>query len=185
MHKIPLQEYSVNFQNTPTADTCHKFCGKNDDCNWWSWEPEQTLCVVFANCTDSPSGEPDIGQCPTCISGQRMWGSAYFKRVFIVTHYVIPKTGVHPVTATVQSSARATLWNLTRWLVSRTASGPAETTWTASGTPWRGPLTTVCFTVIVTIHSSATTVPAAQSPAQEGSFMGSDISMLSLKPPIQ
>ena len=43
----------------------------------------------------------------------------------------------------------------------------------------------MCFTVIVTIHSSVTTVPPAQSPAQEGSFMGSDISMLSLKPPIQ
>ena len=67
-----LQEYLVNFQNTLSADACHMFCRKNDDCSWWSWEPKQTLCLVFANCTDSPSGDPDVAQCPTCISGRRM-----------------------------------------------------------------------------------------------------------------
>ena len=64
------QEYSVNFQASLDAESCHKFCGGNKGCEWWSWEPEQTLCILFANCTDS--GHPDTGPCPDCISGQRL-----------------------------------------------------------------------------------------------------------------
>ena len=65
-----FQEYSVNFQESTDAESCHKFCGINDDCEWWSWQPELSLCMLFANCTDS--GHPDTALCPDCISGQRM-----------------------------------------------------------------------------------------------------------------
>ena len=68
---LSLQEYSVNFQGQSTdAESCHKMCGKNKDCKWWSWEPAQTLCMLFSNCTES--GHPDAGLCPDCISGQRL-----------------------------------------------------------------------------------------------------------------
>ena len=69
----PLQEYSVNFESIKTAELCHKLCGKNDDCKWWTWEPDNSLCSLFANCTDPTqgTGHPDAGPCPNCISGQR------------------------------------------------------------------------------------------------------------------
>jgi len=67
------EEYSVNFEEIDSAESCHKFCGKNDDCKWWTWEPENSLCSLFANCTDPKqgTGHPDAGRCPNCISGQR------------------------------------------------------------------------------------------------------------------
>ena len=69
-----LQEYSVDFQGHAEgegdAESCHRFCGKTEDCQWWSWEPAQSLCIAFANCTES--GPPDAGVCPDCISGQRL-----------------------------------------------------------------------------------------------------------------
>merc|ERR1712117_949431 len=46
------QEYSLNFKVTQDAEGCHKFCGKNQECNWWSWEPAFELCMLFAKCTD-------------------------------------------------------------------------------------------------------------------------------------
>ena len=66
-----FQEYSVNFERWPDAESCHKFCTKNKDCEWWSWEPTNTLCVLYANCTES--GYPDTAACPHCISGQQLW----------------------------------------------------------------------------------------------------------------
>merc|ERR1712038_2119613 len=39
------QEYSVNFKRTDDVDLCHKFCGQNEDCSWWSFEPSQKLCL--------------------------------------------------------------------------------------------------------------------------------------------
>ena len=65
------QEYSVNFQQVSDADSCHKFCGKNEDCGWWSFEPSQSMCMAFKNCTES--GHPDTGACPDCISGERLY----------------------------------------------------------------------------------------------------------------
>jgi len=67
------QEYSVNFEAADSAESCHKFCGKNDDCKWWSWEPDQSGCFLFANCTDikQSTGHPNIDPCHDCISGQR------------------------------------------------------------------------------------------------------------------
>ena len=65
-----LQEYSVNFKGLEDAESCHRICGKNEDCEWWSWEPAQDLCMLFANCTES--GHPDAGICPDCISGERL-----------------------------------------------------------------------------------------------------------------
>jgi len=64
------QEYSINFKMNADADGCQKFCGLNEACNWWSYEPEQSLCVLFTNCTES--GEPDKVVCPDCISGERL-----------------------------------------------------------------------------------------------------------------
>merc|ERR1712241_1438681 len=67
------EEYSVNFEEIDSAESCHKFCGKNDDCKWWTWEPSLTLCSLFANCTDPKhsTGHPDAGPCSDCISGQQ------------------------------------------------------------------------------------------------------------------
>ena len=66
-----IQGYSVNFRGkTLEPETCHKTCGKNDDCEWWSWEPTHSMCMLFSNCTES--GHPDVGLCPECISGQRL-----------------------------------------------------------------------------------------------------------------
>merc|ERR1712241_345252 len=67
------EEYSVNFEKIDNAEACHKFCGKNDDCKWWTWEPSLTLCSLFANCTDPKhsTGHPDAGPCSDCISGQQ------------------------------------------------------------------------------------------------------------------
>ena len=63
---LSLQEYSVNFQGQSTdAESCHKMCGKNKDCEWWSWEPAQSLCMLFSNCTESGHPEAEIpdGRC--------------------------------------------------------------------------------------------------------------------------
>jgi len=67
------EEYSVNFEDIGSAESCHKFCGKNDDCKWWTWEPSNSLCSLFANCTDPKhsTGHPDAGPCSDCISGQQ------------------------------------------------------------------------------------------------------------------
>jgi len=67
------EEYSVNFEEISSAESCHKFCGKNDDCKWWTWEHDNSLCSLFANCTDpkQSTGHPDAGACPDCISGQQ------------------------------------------------------------------------------------------------------------------
>merc|ERR1711978_68547 len=64
------QGYSVNFQQRSDAESCHMFCGKNEDCEWWSFEPSQSMCIAFENCTES--GNPDNGACPDCISGERL-----------------------------------------------------------------------------------------------------------------
>merc|ERR1712038_1426426 len=64
------QEYSVDFKKTEDVDHCQKFCGTDDDCNWWSFEPAQNLCVLFGNCTES--GNPNQVVCPDCISGQKL-----------------------------------------------------------------------------------------------------------------
>merc|ERR1711934_434168 len=67
------EEYSVNFEKITSAESCHKFCGKNDDCKWWTWEHENLLCSLFANCTDpkQSTGHPNAGACSDCISGQQ------------------------------------------------------------------------------------------------------------------
>merc|ERR1712241_979096 len=67
------EEYSVNFEKIDNAEACHKFCGKNDDCKWWTWEPDNLLCSLFANCTDpkQSTGHPNAGPCSDCISGQQ------------------------------------------------------------------------------------------------------------------
>jgi len=66
------EEYSVNFEKIDTAEACHKFCGKNDDCKWWTWVQDNSLCSLFANCTDPKhsAGHPNAGPCSNCISGQ-------------------------------------------------------------------------------------------------------------------
>ena len=69
--QISLQEYSVNMQMSVDAESCHKTCTKNYDCEWWTWLPTQSLCILFHNCTES--GYPDARLCPDCISGQRMY----------------------------------------------------------------------------------------------------------------
>ena len=71
LNEASFQEYSLNFKQTADADACHKFCGKqNEACNWWSFEPAQSLCVLFGNCTEN--GEPDKIICEDCISGERL-----------------------------------------------------------------------------------------------------------------
>merc|ERR1712241_295414 len=65
------QEYSLNFKKVDDADACHKFAGKEGEAvNWWSFEPAQSLCVLFGNCTEA--GGPDQIICPDCISGKRV-----------------------------------------------------------------------------------------------------------------
>jgi len=64
------QELSVDFSYQEDAEGCHSFCGKLDGCNWWSWEPEQSLCMAFDDCT--ASGGPDSHICPDCISGEKL-----------------------------------------------------------------------------------------------------------------
>merc|ERR1719158_1508974 len=68
------QEYAVNFQSIGDAKSCHKFCSQNDDCKWWSWEPDHSQCMLFSNCTDIKHSKerPNSELCPDCISGQRM-----------------------------------------------------------------------------------------------------------------
>jgi len=66
------QEYSIDFKVTQDAEGCHKFCGKNDECNWWSWEPVFELCMLFVNCTDNGIDPPAVEPCPDCISGEKM-----------------------------------------------------------------------------------------------------------------
>jgi len=65
------QEYSIDFKVTQDAEGCHKFCGKNNECNWWSWEPAFELCMLFVNCTDGVD-PPAVEPCPDCISGEKM-----------------------------------------------------------------------------------------------------------------
>ena len=70
----PFQEYSLDFKDTEDPEGCHKFCGKNEECNWWSWEPEgcsSGLCILFANCTDG-TDPPDVEACGDCISGEKL-----------------------------------------------------------------------------------------------------------------
>ena len=64
------QELSVDFSYQEDAEGCHSFCGKLDGCNWWSWEPEQSLCMAFDDCT--ASGGPDAHICPDCITGEKL-----------------------------------------------------------------------------------------------------------------
>merc|ERR1712024_354385 len=64
------QELSVDFSYQEDAEGCHSFCGKLDGCNWWSWEPEQSLCIAFDDCT--ASGGPDGHICPDCITGEKL-----------------------------------------------------------------------------------------------------------------
>jgi len=64
------QEYSLDFKVTQDAEGCHKFCGKNQDCNWWSWEPAFELCMLFHNCTEVGIDPPAVEPCPDCISGE-------------------------------------------------------------------------------------------------------------------
>jgi len=66
------QEYSIDFKDTKDAEGCHKFCGNNNECNWWSWEPELDLCMLFVNCTEANIDPPLFDPCPTCISGQKL-----------------------------------------------------------------------------------------------------------------
>ena len=66
---ISTQEYSVNFQRSRDAESCHIFCGRNSDCKWWTWEPSLGLCTAFHNCTES--GHPDVALCEKCISGEK------------------------------------------------------------------------------------------------------------------
>jgi len=65
------QEYSLDFKVTQDAEGCHKFCGKNQECNWWSWEPAFELCMLFANCTEVGIDPPAVEPCPECISGEK------------------------------------------------------------------------------------------------------------------
>ena len=59
-----------DFSKQDDAESCHAFCGKLDGCNWWSWEPEQSLCLAFENCT--LSGGPSGSICEDCISGEKL-----------------------------------------------------------------------------------------------------------------
>ena len=55
---------------TEDAEGCHKFCSKNKDCTWWSWEPAFELCMIYANCTEEGVDPPAVEPCPECISGE-------------------------------------------------------------------------------------------------------------------
>ena len=67
-----LQEYSFDFKYTEDVEQCHKFCGKKDECNWWSWEPELDLCLLYTNCTEEGVDPPAVEPCPECISGEKL-----------------------------------------------------------------------------------------------------------------
>ena len=69
---LSSKEYSLDFKVTEDAEGCHKFCGKTDECNWWSWEPAFELCMLFVNCTDNGIDPPAVEPCPDCISGEKM-----------------------------------------------------------------------------------------------------------------
>merc|ERR1712241_1035879 len=64
------QEYSIDFSKQENAEDCHSFCGKLEGCNWWSWQPDQSLCLAFQNCT--VAGAPSDAICPDCISGEKL-----------------------------------------------------------------------------------------------------------------
>jgi len=66
------QEYSIDFKDTKDAEGCHKFCGNNNECNWWSWEPDFELCMLFVNCTEANIDPPLVAPCSSCISGQKL-----------------------------------------------------------------------------------------------------------------
>ena len=68
------QGYTVNFKYTEFVDQCHRFCGENKNCNWWTWEPALELCMLYVNCTNPPAyiDQPAVEPCPGCISGQKM-----------------------------------------------------------------------------------------------------------------
>ena len=70
-----FKDYSVNFVHTDNADACHKSCGKQEDCEWWTWDPDLHLCIGFSNCTDlgvlMDLGYPVASSCENCISGQK------------------------------------------------------------------------------------------------------------------
>jgi len=65
------QEYSLDFKATQDAEGCHKFCGKSQECNWWSWEPAFELCMLYSNCTEDGVDPPAVEPCPECISGEK------------------------------------------------------------------------------------------------------------------
>jgi hypothetical protein len=66
------QEYSLDFKDTEDPEGCHKFCGKNDECNWWSWEPAFKLCILYSNCTAKGVDPPNVEACGDCISGEKL-----------------------------------------------------------------------------------------------------------------
>ena len=84
------QGYSVNFQQRSDAESCHMFCGKNEDCEWWSFEPSQSMCMAFKNCTES--GNPDNGACPDCISGERLYVNKFQLQLKTHSHVFYPPT---------------------------------------------------------------------------------------------
>ena len=68
----PFQEYSLDFKDTEDPEGCHKFCGKNKECNWWSWEPAFKLCILYSNCTEKGVDPPNVEACGDCISGEKL-----------------------------------------------------------------------------------------------------------------
>ena len=67
---LSLQEYSIDFKATKDPESCHKFCAKNKDCTWWSWEPAHELCMLYSTCTEEGVDPPAVEPCPECISGE-------------------------------------------------------------------------------------------------------------------
>ena len=82
-----LQEYSLDFKATQDAEGGHKFCGKNEECNWWSWEPAFELCMLFANCTEVGIDPPAVEPCPECISGEK--GLVQNEKSNMLTNFLI------------------------------------------------------------------------------------------------
>ena len=79
-HFSSQKEYSLDFSHQEDAEGCHSYAKKNEEAEWWSWEPAQSMCLLFANCTES--GPPSGQICPNCVSGQKAWvyhGCIYIK----------------------------------------------------------------------------------------------------------
>ena len=62
------KEFSLDFKRVEDAEGCHAFAKGVDGSNWWSWEPAQSLCLAFGNCTET--GPPSGSICPDCVSGE-------------------------------------------------------------------------------------------------------------------